>query len=373
MDRGVFISYRRDTGSTMARMLYDRMRLEKGYDCFLDVEKLSAGNFRENIAAEMDKCDIFLLVLSKNALKRCVSPDDTVRREIEYALERGLAVIPVTAEDFVWPERMPEGLESIGELNAIPYVQVYSEQFFERLYSFIETIRGEGRAKERERGTATPSKKAGGPRAIAGAAVLVLLLAVILFLWKNREAPPKEDPAPSPAPAAPSAAPQETEGPASAPEAEEDRLLPESFLRDLEALAAKRLSGLLTEHAVLSFGRNDGSSFDVDARRIKLGDMELQKEALFFETGGTAALYLVYKGEVSIQEDWAGDCPDGVIVFKLDAFPNKFFSVRGDGTISCRDGDLDVYRLFESEDEYKRTVHGEYQYTDHEVYEIVLP
>ncbi len=31
MAQGIFISYRRDTGSTMARMIYDRLRLKKKY------------------------------------------------------------------------------------------------------------------------------------------------------------------------------------------------------------------------------------------------------------------------------------------------------------------------------------------------------
>ena len=148
MSRGIFISYRRDTGSTMARMIYDRLRLEKQYDCFLDVEKLNAGNFREHISSEMEKCDIFLLILSRDALNRCSNPNDNVRAEILEALEKKLAIIPVTAEDFAWPGKMPEGLESIQNFNAIPYVQVYSEQFFERLYSFIETVRAENAEKE---------------------------------------------------------------------------------------------------------------------------------------------------------------------------------------------------------------------------------
>ena len=147
MPNGIFISYRRDTGSMMARMLYDRLRLEKQYQCFLDVGKLNAGNFRENIITEMDKCDVFLLVLSRNALDRCSNPEDNVRQEIVAALERKLAFIPVTAEDFIWPEKMPEGLEDIKNYNAIPYVQVYSEQFFERLYSFIDKVRGEDAAQ----------------------------------------------------------------------------------------------------------------------------------------------------------------------------------------------------------------------------------
>ena len=163
MKQGIFISYRRDTGSTMARMIYDRLRLEKQYQCFLDVEKLNAGNFRENISLEMDKCDIFLLILSRNALNRCSNPNDNVRREILEAMDRNLAIIPVTAEDFVWPEQMPEGIESIQDYNAIPYVQVYSDQFFERLYSFIETVRAEERAREdatrEQEGTAVAARR----------------------------------------------------------------------------------------------------------------------------------------------------------------------------------------------------------------------
>lgn len=141
--QGIFISYRRDTGSMMARMTYDRLRLEKGYKCFLDVEKLFAGNFRERIKQDMSVCDIFILVLSKDALARCDSPNDNVRQEIETAKGMGLTFIPVMSDDFTWPEKMPEGLEYIRDINAIPYMQVYSEPFFERLYTFIETTRAE--------------------------------------------------------------------------------------------------------------------------------------------------------------------------------------------------------------------------------------
>ncbi len=32
--QGIFISYRRSTGSIMARLIFDRLRMEKGYKCF---------------------------------------------------------------------------------------------------------------------------------------------------------------------------------------------------------------------------------------------------------------------------------------------------------------------------------------------------
>ncbi len=131
----------------MARMIYDRLRLEKHYRCFLDVETLNAGDFRKNIAAELKKCDIFLLILTSDALDRCDSPNDPVREEITAALDAGLAIIPVTAEDFTWPEVMPEGLEHVQDFNAIPYVQVYSDKFFELLYSFIDHVRDQDNSK----------------------------------------------------------------------------------------------------------------------------------------------------------------------------------------------------------------------------------
>ena len=155
--QGIFISYRRDTGSMMSRMIYDRLRLEKGYHCFLDVQELQAGNFREKIKQKMSECDIFILVLSRNALDRCSNPEDNVRREIETAKEMGLTFIPAMSDDFIWPEKMPEGLEYIKDINAIPYMQVYSESFFERLYTFIESKRAES-AVENETPIIIPEK-----------------------------------------------------------------------------------------------------------------------------------------------------------------------------------------------------------------------
>ena len=164
------LKYKRKVPDMKRKVLH---LFRKNYECFLDVEKLNVGNFRENIAFEMEKCRIFLLILSRNALNRCANQEDNVRQEIEAAMERGLEIIPVTDEDFVWPETMPEGLERIKDLNAIPYVQVYSDQFFERLYSFIDNIWAEDRAKEAavrgERRAAKAAGICGRPRALFSA------------------------------------------------------------------------------------------------------------------------------------------------------------------------------------------------------------
>ncbi len=370
MAQGIFISYRRSTGSTMAQMIQDRLWLEKKIRCFLDVESLNAGDFRKHIAEEMDKSDILLLVLTRDALDRCSEPNDVMRWEIELALERKLTVIPVTSEDFVWPAALPAGLESIKDFNAIPYIHAYADSFFKKLYSFIEMVRTKELARKKRL------------LILGGAAAVLLIVVLCVSLWgKNRNAAPGAGPSSAPGEAIElqSSAPEQEAGsqtgvPAEpTPELSGDQILPESFLREMEALAEKRLAGLLIENGMLEFSSNDGHTRDVNVRSISLGTMELQKDALFFETGGTSAFLLYYRGSVHIDEEWGGEYPDAVVVFKLDSFPGKFFSAQGDGTISYENKDFAVLKLFESKDEYLRQVHGDYQYVDHAFYEIELP
>lgn len=159
MDKNIFISYRRDTGSMLARLVYDRITIQKRWHVFLDVEELAAGDFRKAIQEKMRSCDIFILILSKNSLDRCSDPQDNVRLEIETAKEQNLAFIPVTSEDFEWPQKMPEGLEYVKDCNAVPYIQVYSQSFFERLYEFIKDIRKKNNTAARHEAAAAMKEK----------------------------------------------------------------------------------------------------------------------------------------------------------------------------------------------------------------------
>ena len=63
MKQGVFISYRRDTGDVMATLIYNRLCLIKGYQCFLDVKGLDVGDFRKQILEKMD-CQEMLLAIA---------------------------------------------------------------------------------------------------------------------------------------------------------------------------------------------------------------------------------------------------------------------------------------------------------------------
>ena len=55
----VFISYRRDGGETLGRMLYDRLN-DMGYSVFYDVESLRSGPFNSELFEVIDGCAVCL-------------------------------------------------------------------------------------------------------------------------------------------------------------------------------------------------------------------------------------------------------------------------------------------------------------------------
>ena len=71
----VFISYRRDGGYETARLLYEHLK-NAGYNPFFDLEELRSGPFNVRLYKIIDECPNFLIVLPKDALKRCENTDD---------------------------------------------------------------------------------------------------------------------------------------------------------------------------------------------------------------------------------------------------------------------------------------------------------
>lgn len=67
----VFVSYRRSNGSQLASLLKVHLQL-RGFSVFIDVERLEAGKFDNNLLQSIQKAKHFLLVLTPNALERCV-------------------------------------------------------------------------------------------------------------------------------------------------------------------------------------------------------------------------------------------------------------------------------------------------------------
>lgn len=71
----VFVSYRRSNGSQLASLLKVHLQL-RGFTVFIDVERLEAGKFDNNLLNSIRQAKNFILVLTPCALDRCTQDEE---------------------------------------------------------------------------------------------------------------------------------------------------------------------------------------------------------------------------------------------------------------------------------------------------------
>ncbi|UYV64377.1 SARM1 [Cordylochernes scorpioides] len=152
----VFISYRRSNGSQLASLLKVLLQL-RGFSVFIDVERLEAGKFDNNLLGSIRQARNFLLVLTPAALDRCVGDvdcKDWVHREVVAALQSQCKIIPIT-DNFNWPEsdKLPEDMRSVLKFNAIKWIHDYQDACVDKLERFMN-------------GDAVPRGPGGTPKSI---------------------------------------------------------------------------------------------------------------------------------------------------------------------------------------------------------------
>ncbi len=94
----IFISYRHDGGAQYARTL-QLMLEKKGYKVFLDYDELRDGQFSPKIEKAIKESPIYMIILTKGSMVRCVNEGDWVRKEIEIALQEKKRIIPVNPDN----------------------------------------------------------------------------------------------------------------------------------------------------------------------------------------------------------------------------------------------------------------------------------
>lgn len=115
----IFISYRRNGGSTIAQRVFDHLD-SCGLNPFLDIVTMESGRFDEQLRTRIKNATNFILILSKGALDRCVQDkEDWITYEIALAIESNLRIIVVREEGFVFPARLPDEINSIRNYQAI--------------------------------------------------------------------------------------------------------------------------------------------------------------------------------------------------------------------------------------------------------------
>lgn len=100
MEYDIFVSYRRIDpqgrveGRDIARLLTKELKLY-GYNVFFDYSEIKDNDFEEAILPAIRNCKIFILLLTANALIRCINERDWVRREIMEAYNSSKKIITV--------------------------------------------------------------------------------------------------------------------------------------------------------------------------------------------------------------------------------------------------------------------------------------
>ena len=134
----IFISYRRENGADAAKHLRDIL-VAKGYSVFFDTDSLQSGDFNRALLGFIENCTDFIIILSPNALDRCVNENDWVRQELACALRNGKYIIPVMHKNFHFPEELPEEINDIRWKNGITVNIEYFDAMVNKLIKFLHS------------------------------------------------------------------------------------------------------------------------------------------------------------------------------------------------------------------------------------------
>lgn len=123
----VFVSYRHLDSSPILQRFIGTLKISyPSVEVFLDTSKLVTGErFTEQLREAITKTDVFVLLIgaywrSAEGLARLNETDDIVRREVAWAIRKGVPMVPVLLEDVHMPrpDELPEILRPIVELHA---------------------------------------------------------------------------------------------------------------------------------------------------------------------------------------------------------------------------------------------------------------
>jgi tetratricopeptide (TPR) repeat protein len=162
----VFVSYRRDDAPTTDR-LSASLRERFGRDrVFLDIASIEVGaDFSDVIGDWIARCDVLLAIIGPGWLdakttsgeRRLDDPEDSMRLEIEAALQQNVRVIPVLIQGAELPPRsdLPASLTPLLRRNALELGRKHWVTDVDELIAALERIAvdirlTEPRAPERE-------------------------------------------------------------------------------------------------------------------------------------------------------------------------------------------------------------------------------
>src|SRR6516164_3570111 len=107
MSGGIYISYRRDDASFLARRLYDRLSEDfPQTEIFMDLDRVAHGeDLVKTIEKAIESSDFLVVIIGKQWLSDLENLDDHVRLELAVVFKRNIraGVIPMLAEGASMP------------------------------------------------------------------------------------------------------------------------------------------------------------------------------------------------------------------------------------------------------------------------------
>jgi hypothetical protein len=169
---GVFLSYRREDASGHAGRLYDVLTQRfKDRRVFLDVDSIAPGrDFGEALTSALDGCSVVLALIGPgwssaigpDGRRRLENPNDVVRLELEFALQRQMLVIPVLLRGATMPspEELPHSLAPLARCQAF---ELSDRLWRESTRALLDAIAQEEQHRNRVAPTSPPPTESTGP------------------------------------------------------------------------------------------------------------------------------------------------------------------------------------------------------------------
>ncbi len=129
----IFISYRRESGSEMAMLLWSS--LNHKYKVFLDVVELGhIGTFDNKIVDAIKSARVFLFMYTPGCMDRCSNENDWVAREIRMAIESGCIIVPLninaTLDKYPFPPKNDIPIDIRNGLGQHQFIDMAKGQLF---------------------------------------------------------------------------------------------------------------------------------------------------------------------------------------------------------------------------------------------------
>jgi hypothetical protein len=120
MINNIFISYRREGGAELARLVYNSLR-EYGYNPFMDIEDLKSGKFNTALYKKIEESTDMVVILTPGCLERCSNIEDWFRQEINHAIKCNINIIPVMGRGFQMPSfhDLPQDIATLTEYQGV--------------------------------------------------------------------------------------------------------------------------------------------------------------------------------------------------------------------------------------------------------------